>query len=74
MKILLVLLLNFTVGQAIACPSCMSDPETSKTYLIVIWSFIALIYIPFFLLFKTFIKHRNINKLNPESQNTDGTK
>lgn len=49
-------------GQAFACPTCMSDPETGKTYLIVIWTFIALIYIPFFILFRSIIKNKNINK------------
>lgn len=64
-KVLLVSLILLS-GQALACPTCMSDPETSKTYLIVIWTFIALIYIPFFLLFRSIIKNRNINKAVPD--------
>lgn len=62
MKNSLIFLLILFSGQALACPTCMSDPETSKTYLIVIWTFIFLIYIPFFILFRSIIKNRNINK------------
>ena len=65
MKNKIVFLLMFFSGQALACPTCISDPETSKTYLIVIWTFIALIYIPFFLIFRSIIKNRNINKQLP---------
>jgi hypothetical protein len=65
MKNKIVFLLMIFSGQALACPTCISDPETSKTYLIVIWTFIALIYIPFFLIFRSIIKNRNINKQLP---------
>lgn len=64
-KFFLLISLITLSGQALACPTCISDPETSKTYLIVIWTFIALIYIPFFLLFRSIIKNRNINKPVP---------
>jgi len=70
MKNKTVLLLMIFSGQALACPTCISDPETSKTYLIVIWTFIALIYIPFFLIFRSIIKNRNINKQIPSDDQT----
>lgn len=70
MKNKIVFLLMIISGQALACPTCISDPETSKTYLIVIWTFIALIYIPFFLIFRSIIKNRNINKQIPSDDQT----
>lgn len=70
MKNKIVIFLMIFSGQALACPTCISDPETSKTYLIVIWTFIALIYIPFFLIFRSIIKNRNINKQIPSDDQT----
>jgi len=46
-----------------ACPMCVGDNPNDKYYLWVIGGFVLLIYIPMFYLFKTLMKHNDINKI-----------
>lgn len=46
-----------------ACPMCVGDNPNDKYYLWVIGVFVLLIYIPMFYLFKTLMKHKDINKI-----------
>lgn len=51
-----------------ACPMCIGDGPNDKYYLWVIGIFILLIYFPMFYLFKTFMKYKDVNKV--ESSDT----
>ena len=48
-------------GNALACPTCVSSDPKDKYYIYVVSIFVLLIYIPMFYMFKTFIKHKNVN-------------
>lgn len=56
-------MLTFTSGELLACPGCMGTNPNDKYYLWVIGAFILLIYIPMFYMWKTFIKHKDVNKI-----------
>ncbi len=47
-----------------ACPGCAGSMENSKQANLVpiLIIFIALTYVPFYLIYKTIIKHRNLNQ------------
>ena len=49
----------------LACPGCAgsTDNAADNNTVYVLMGFIALIYIPFFFLYRTIIKYRNINKV-----------
>ena len=61
---ILILILFFN-NPAFACPGCagsMDNPgDQNVVYILMI--FIALTYIPFYLLYKTVWKYRNLNKI-----------
>ena len=53
-----------------ACPGCagsMNNPKDARLVWILI-IFIILIYIPFYILYRTIIKNRNLNKTGPAPQ------
>ncbi|MBC96141.1 MAG: hypothetical protein CME63_00180 [Halobacteriovoraceae bacterium] len=55
--------------EIMACPGCAGSMENSKqgNLVPILIIFIALTYIPFFLIYKMIIKHRNFNdSLNSE--------
>lgn len=63
-KTLVAVLFNlFIVSNAWACPGCagsMDNPKANYTvYILMV--FIALIYVPFMLIYKTIIKNRRLN-------------
>lgn len=64
------LFILMTISNAImACPGCVGSMENSKQANLVpiLMLFIALTYVPFYMIYKTFIKHRNVNQaLNEE--------
>ena len=70
-KYLGILLILFISGQALACPGCagsMDNPRDSYTvYILMV--FIGLTYIPFYFLYKTIFKYRNLNTLVPTHKN-----
>lgn len=49
------------MGQALACPMCAGSKNNPEDqYLVyILMGFIALTYIPFFIIYKTIIKNRN---------------
>jgi hypothetical protein len=54
----------YLISQVIyACPTCVGSGNNPKAgYITYILSgFIVLTYIPFFLIYRTIIKHRNVN-------------
>lgn len=64
------LLFIFLFSEALlACPTCIGSGNNPKAANIVyiLGGFIVLTYIPFFLIYRTIIKHRNINNV-PENQ------
>jgi Ni,Fe-hydrogenase I small subunit len=60
-KLLLALLL--TSSKLMACPGCAGSMENSKqgNLVPILIIFIALTYIPFYMIYKMIIKHRNFN-------------
>ncbi|MFA6237432.1 MAG: hypothetical protein WC635_08915 [Bacteriovorax sp.] len=53
-------------GDLLACPMCAGQDPRDKYYLYVIGVFVLFIYFPMFYLFKTFIKHKNVNNQTPD--------
>jgi len=47
-----------------ACPGCVGSMENSKQANLVpiLCIFVVLTYVPFYLIYKTIIKHRNLNR------------
>lgn len=62
-KIWLTIFLMILSDKLMACPMCVGDNPNDKYYLWVIGVFVLLIYIPMFYLFKTLMKHKDINKI-----------
>lgn len=62
-KFTLLSFLTIFSGELMACPSCIGSGPNDHYYLWVIGAFILLIYIPMFYLFKTFIKHKDVNNI-----------
>lgn len=68
MKLFFGLVLFWISQLTLACPGCagsMDNPNDMK----VVWilcGFILLIYIPFFLIYKTILKHQNLNNESPK--------
>tara|TARA_R110000868_G_scaffold99206_5_gene273168 strand:+ start:5825 stop:6043 length:219 start_codon:yes stop_codon:yes gene_type:complete len=62
-KLFAVLFSALIWGQAYACPMCAgsktSEADQNLVYILMI--FIGLIYIPFFIIYRTIIKNRNPN-------------
>ena len=60
-KILAIIFSIFLMGQAFACPMCAgSKTRPEDQYLVyILMGFIALTYIPFFIIYRTIIKNRN---------------
>ncbi|OIQ18580.1 MAG: hypothetical protein BM556_10015 [Bacteriovorax sp. MedPE-SWde] len=70
MKALYVLLLILFTDFVMACPGCagsMNNPKDARLVWILI-IFIILIYIPFYILYRTIIKNRNLNNTGPAPQ------
>ena len=44
-----------------ACPMCAGGSDTSESTVYILMGFIALTYIPMFIIYKTIIKNRNTN-------------
>lgn len=65
LRSLLAALVFFVPAIAMACPGCVgSGGETRDLYVVyVIMGFIALVYIPFFLLYRTIIKNRGAHMI-----------
>lgn len=61
MKILVLIFSMLLMGQAFACPMCAaSKTSAADQYLVyILMGFIALTYIPFFIIYRTIIKNRN---------------
>ena len=61
----LIFILSISIGEVInACPGCagsMSNPKEARIVWILI-GFIALTYIPFYLLYRMIIKNRHLNE------------
>ena len=54
----------FILETAQACPGCagsMNNPK-DKYLVYILMAFIALCYIPFYIIYRTIIKHRNFNQ------------
>ena len=54
----------FILESANACPGCagsMNNPK-DKYLVYILMGFIALCYIPFYIIYRTIIKHRNFNE------------
>lgn len=69
MKYTLLLTLILASSKIMACPGCAGSMENSKqgNLVPILIIFIALTYVPFYLIYKTIIKHRNLNQvLNEE--------
>ncbi|MCO4792968.1 MAG: hypothetical protein KC493_04610 [Bacteriovoracaceae bacterium] len=71
-KTIIFTLLMFNLDLALACPGCagsMGNRKDSYTVYILM-TFIALTYIPFFIIYKTIIKHRksSLNQNVPNEQ------
>lgn len=61
-KILIAFMLTLiTSGELMACPMCSGQDPRDKFYVYIIGVFILLIYIPMFYLYKTVMKHKNVN-------------
>ena len=45
----------------LACPMCAANSNTSETTVYVLMGFIALTYVPFFIIYKLIVKNRNKN-------------
>jgi len=63
MRVLIILLAILIVDYAFACPGCagsMGNPKDTRLVYILA-GFIALTYIPFYILYRTIIKNRNLN-------------
>ncbi|MBH48124.1 MAG: hypothetical protein CME71_08135 [Halobacteriovorax sp.] len=62
-KVIALIFSAFMWGQAFACPMCAgsktSEADQNLVYILMI--FIALIYIPFFIIYRTIIKNRHPN-------------
>lgn len=71
-----VLLALFLISSKImACPGCAGSMENSKQANLVpiLITFIALTYVPLYMIYKAIIKHRNLNKiLNEELESSIG--
>lgn len=52
-------------GEVMACPACAGSLQNPKDKYLVysLMVFIALIYIPFYLLYRTIYKNRNLNQV-----------
>jgi hypothetical protein len=66
MKTLITLLSLFVFNFVYACPGCAGSMDNPKDGMMVwiLCGFIALTYIPFYLLYKTIIKNRHLNEHN----------
>jgi hypothetical protein len=65
MKITLALLAIISSSTLLACPGCagsMDDPLAGNV-VYILGIFVLLTYIPFYLIYRTIIKHRNANAL-----------
>ncbi len=62
--IAIFILLTVTSSELMACPMCVGGGANDKYYLWVIGIFILLIYFPMFYLFKTFMKYKDVNKID----------
>ena len=62
--------LIFWTDFVIACPGCAgsSNNEADNYTVYVLMGFIAAIYYPFYLLFKTIIKYKNINSIDEKEK------
>lgn len=65
---LIFTLMMITMGQAMACPTCIGSNPNDKYYLYVIGAFVLVIYFPMFYLFKTFNKWKSINNVDLPSK------
>ena len=64
MKYRLLLILFLISNKIMACPGCVGSMENSKQSNLVpiLCIFVVLTYVPFYLIYKTIIKHRDLNK------------
>jgi hypothetical protein len=65
--------LFLSIESALACPSCagsMNNPK-EKYIVYILGGFILLTYIPFYLIYRTIIKHRHADQLVNESTNSE---
>lgn len=62
-KFLALIFSFFIWGQAFACPLCAGSKtsEADQNLVYILMGFIALTYIPFFIIYRTIIKNRNPN-------------
>lgn len=67
-KIFYLFILALPLGQALACPGCAGSMDNPRdlTYIYVLAGFIALIYIPFFIIFRVIKKNKDANVM-PDS-------
>lgn len=64
------LLFIYPWTETYACPGCMGGDGKTDLYIVyAIMIFILLIYIPFFLIYRTIIKNRNAHLIGQASQN-----
>lgn len=56
----------FIMGELMACPMCTGQDPRDKYYIYIIGIFVLLIYVPMFYLFKTAMKHKNVNNHLPK--------
>ena len=68
MKAIITTILYFITvfaGEALACPACAGSLQNPKDKYLVysLIVFIVLIYIPFYLLYRTIIKNKDLNEL-----------
>ncbi|EQC52667.1 hypothetical protein [Bacteriovorax sp. DB6_IX] len=70
MRVFIILIAILLVDYAFACPGCagsMGNPKDTRLVYILA-GFIVLTYIPFYILYRTIIKNRNLN-LTPTEMN-----
>ncbi|MDD4973091.1 MAG: hypothetical protein PHY93_02005 [Bacteriovorax sp.] len=66
-KLISIFFLSFVAsGELLACPMCSGQDPRDKYYIYVVGVFILLIYFPMFYLFKTSMKHKNVNNQLPK--------
>lgn len=70
MKSILTIIFSAIFNITLACPGCAGSMNNPKDGMLVwiLCAFIVLIYIPFYILYRTIIKNRHLNNLSPATQ------
>ena len=61
------------IGPLLACPGCAGSMDNPRdlTYIYVLGGFVALIYIPFFIIFRVINKNKDSNLTEQEALESD---